>query len=109
MSLKIKTGTVRYHNKILVSNGKFILGKNDEVNSLETLAISHKNSNLVKQTADSETTVTHKDLEKKADYCSRRRENCFNFYFNWNIYHMVPVSMNLVTKTFHAHQISVKS
>ena len=32
---KIKTGTVRYNNKILVSNGNFILGKNEKVNSLE--------------------------------------------------------------------------
>ena len=68
MTLKIKTGTVGYNNKILVSDGKFILGKNDEVNSLETPAISHKDSNLVKQTAvthrDSETAVTHKGLEK---------------------------------------------
>ena len=34
MNLKIKTGTVRYNNKILVSDGKFSLGKNDKVNSL---------------------------------------------------------------------------
>ena len=33
MSLKIKTGTVRYNNKILVSDGSFSLGKNDEVNA----------------------------------------------------------------------------
>ena len=69
MTLKIKTGTVGYNNKILVSDGKFILGKNEKVNSLETPAISHKDSNLVKQTAvthrDSETAVTHKDLERK--------------------------------------------
>ena len=32
MNLKIKTGTVGYNNKILVSNGNFSLGKNDEVN-----------------------------------------------------------------------------
>ena len=68
MTLKIKTDTVRYNNKILVSDGKFILGKHEKVNSLETPAISHKDSNLVKQTAvtyrDSETAVTHKDLEK---------------------------------------------
>ena len=32
MKLKIKTGTVRYNNKILVSDGNFSLGKNDEVN-----------------------------------------------------------------------------
>ena len=31
MKLKIKTGTVRYNNKILVSNGKFILGKNERL------------------------------------------------------------------------------
>ena len=70
MELKIKTGTVRYNNKILVSDGKFILGKNGKVNSLEPAAMkSHKDSNHVKQTAvthkDSETAVTHKDLEKK--------------------------------------------
>ena len=69
IELRIKTCTVRYNNKILVSDGKFILGKNDEVNSLETPAIktnsletpsiSHKDS---KPTADSETAVTHKDL-----------------------------------------------
>ena len=32
MNLKIKTGTVGYNNKILVSDEKFSLGKNDEVN-----------------------------------------------------------------------------
>ena len=78
MNLKIRLGTVGYNNKILTSDGKFSLGKNDEVNSLEAPSApqvetpvmkSHKDSNLVKQTAvthkDSETAVTHKDLEKK--------------------------------------------
>ena len=70
MKLKIKTGTVGYNNKILVSDGKFILGKNERVNSLEPAAMkSHKDSNHVNQTEvthkDSETAVTHKDLEKK--------------------------------------------
>ena len=81
MTLKIRPGTVGYNNKILVSDEKFNMGKNDEVNiavpaikshktnSLETPAISHKDSNHVNQTAvthrDSETAVTHKDLEKK--------------------------------------------
>ena len=83
LRLKIKTGTVGYNNKILVSDGKFILGKNEKVHSLEVpviknhkgsnivtqTAVTHKDSNFVKQTAvthkDSETAVTHKDLEKK--------------------------------------------
>ena len=70
LKLKIKTGTVGYNNKILVSNGNFILGKNEKVNSLEVPVMkSHKCSNVVTQTAvthkDSETVVTHKDLEKK--------------------------------------------
>ena len=34
MYLKIRLGTVGYNNKILVSDGKFSLGKNDKVNSL---------------------------------------------------------------------------
>ena len=47
MKLKIKTGTVRYNNKILISDEKFILGKNEKVNSLETPAIkNHKTNSL---------------------------------------------------------------
>ena len=43
MNLRIRLGTVRYNNKILVSDGKFSLGENDKVNSLETPAMkSHK-------------------------------------------------------------------
>ena len=34
MNLNIRCGTVRYNNKILVSDGKFSLGKNDKVNAL---------------------------------------------------------------------------
>ena len=50
MNLKIKTGTVRYNNKILVSDGNFSLGKNDEVNEMPK--ISHQS------------TITH-ELAKK--------------------------------------------
>ena len=61
MTFKIRQGTVGYNNNILVWDGKFNLGKNDEVNiavpaikshktnSLETPAISHKDSNHVNQ------------------------------------------------------------
>ena len=31
MDLKIRLGTVGYNNKILISNGKFILGKNERL------------------------------------------------------------------------------
>ena len=62
MQLKIKTGTVGYNNKILVSDGKFILGKNEKVNlavpamnshetnSLETPAIKNHKTNSIKPT-----------------------------------------------------------
>ena len=33
MNLNIKTGTVGYNNRILVSDRKFSLGKNDKVNA----------------------------------------------------------------------------
>ena len=47
MKLKIKTGTVGYNNKILVSDEKFIPGKHEKVNSLETPAIkNHKTKGL---------------------------------------------------------------
>ena len=56
MNLKIKTGTVRYNNKILVSDEKFSLGKNDKVNALEPTKskISHK---VIQPT------ITHKNQE----------------------------------------------
>ena len=79
MKLKIKTGTVGYNNKILVSDGKFILGKK-KVNSLEAPVMkSHIGSNLVTQIAvthkDSEkTAVTHKDLEKSRLLPMRKRK-----------------------------------
>ena len=47
MALKIRLGTVGYNNKILVSDEKFILGKNENVESLKTAAIkSHKTNSL---------------------------------------------------------------
>ena len=42
MNLKIKTGTVGYNNNILVSDGNFSLGKNDEVNLTVPAIESHK-------------------------------------------------------------------
>ena len=64
MELRIRLGTVGYNNKILISDGNFSLGKNDEVNSLktpaiesnslETSAIKNHKTNSIKPT-----TITH--------------------------------------------------
>ena len=48
MNLKVRSGTVVYNNKILISNGNFSLGKNNEVNSMESPGIK---SHRVTQTA----------------------------------------------------------
>ena len=59
MKLKIKTGTVGYNNKILISDEKFILGKNEKVNSLETPAIkNHKTNSLETPAMKSTKTAT---------------------------------------------------
>ena len=68
----MKTGTVGYNNKILVSDGNFSLGKNDEVNlavpamkshktnSLETPAIkSHKTNSIEPTTITPSQGLTH--------------------------------------------------
>ena len=49
MNLKIKTGTVGYNNKILVSDGNFSLGKNDEVNLMVPAIKSHKTNSLAQK------------------------------------------------------------
>ena len=46
MTLKIRLGTVGNNNKILVSDGKFSPGKNDEVNLAVPAIISHKTNSL---------------------------------------------------------------
>ena len=49
MNLKIKTGTVRYNNKILVFDGNFSLGKNDEVNLTVPAIKSYKTNSLAQK------------------------------------------------------------
>ena len=45
MNLKIRSGTVGYNDKILVSDGKFTLGKNEKANSVPVMK-SHKTDSL---------------------------------------------------------------
>ena len=78
MNLKIRSRTVGYNNKILVSNGNFSLGKNDEVNLTvpaikshnvtQTAARPKRNSNYVlshapaiSQKNQEPKTITHSD------------------------------------------------
>ena len=77
MNLKIKTVTVWYNNKILISDGKFSLGKNDKVNAsvLEpvismpkvTSVTSHKtiaqqtHAHKLSLTHTQKPTITHED------------------------------------------------
>ena len=65
MTLKIKTGTVGYNNKILVSDGKFILGKNDEVNLTAPAIKNHKTNSL--ETPAMKSTQTAVNSERTAD------------------------------------------
>ena len=70
MNLKIKTETSGYNNKILVSDGKFSLGKNDKVNSLESpvpkaALTSHKQKQAITHKDLGQSTITHED-EKAA-------------------------------------------
>ena len=46
MNLKIQTGTVKYYNKIIVSDEKFSLGRNVEVNLMAPVMKKHKTNSL---------------------------------------------------------------
>ena len=85
LKLKIKTGTVGYNNKILVSDEKFILGKNDEVNlmtikshktnSLETPTIkSHKTNSLETPAIKSTQTVVNSERTAEKTIISHEDE-----------------------------------
>ena len=56
VTLKIRLGTVGYNNKILVSDGKFSPGKNDEVNLVVPATKNHK-TNSIKPTKITHTPV----------------------------------------------------
>ena len=53
MDLKIRSGTVGYNNKILISDGNFSLGKNENVNLTVPVMKSHKTSSLEPSTIES--------------------------------------------------------
>ena len=66
MNLKIKTGTVGCNNKILISDKKFSLGKNVEVNYLEQAKVialepSIKSYKVVANQTQAKKPTTHKD------------------------------------------------
>ena len=66
MNLKVKTGTFGYNNKILISDEKFILGKNEKVNSLETPTIKNRKTNSL-ETSAMKSTQTAVNSERTAD------------------------------------------
>ena len=58
MNLKIRSGTVGYNNKILVSDWKFILGKNEKVNLMTPAIKNHKTNSLEPTTIESHSNTT---------------------------------------------------
>ena len=64
MNLNIRSGTVGYNNKILVSDGTFSLGKNDKDNTLELTKEGDK-PKLSHINAVVQPTITHKNLARK--------------------------------------------
>ena len=67
MNLKIRSGTVGYNNKILISNEKFSLGKNVEVNSLVleepviTMSKGHQSQKVVAHAHELAKKPTHEE------------------------------------------------
>ena len=110
-NLKIKTGTVRYNDKILVPDGKLSLGKNNEVNALEpvtstpkishkSVTVTHKNSNVVFKNLAQKPTITHED-EKIALILFLTGDLTIWFMCRWLIIHP--------DVAFYTYQITVKS
>ena len=58
MNLKIRLGIVGYNNKTLVSDEKFSLGKNENVNLTVTVMKSHKTNSLEPTTIESHSNTT---------------------------------------------------
>ena len=72
INLKIKSGTVGYNNKILVSDGNFSLGKNDEVNLMTPASKNHKTNSLETPTIKNHKTNSLETLAMKSTHNSER-------------------------------------
>ena len=59
MTLKIRLGTVRYNNEILVSDEKFNLGKNEKVNLTVPVIKSHNTNSIEPATITASQGLTH--------------------------------------------------
>ena len=68
MNLKIKTGTIGYNNKILVSDGKFSLEKNDKVNALELTTMKSPSHLTTTHILVTQTTTTRKCCSTETNY-----------------------------------------
>ena len=65
MNLKIRSGTVGYNNKILVSDGNCSLGKNENVNLMTPAIKNHKTNSL--ETPAMKSTQTAVNSKRTAD------------------------------------------
>ena len=66
MNLKIRSGTAGYNNKILVSDGNFSLGKNENVNLTTPAIKNHKTNSL--ETPAMKNTQTVVNSKRTADF-----------------------------------------
>ena len=82
MNLSIRSGTVGYNNKILVSDGTFGLRKNSKVNTFELAKGGDKPKIIHKAVV--QPTITHKTLSHE--------EKKLLWY--WRLYPVVYVSIN---------------
>ena len=92
MELRIRSGTVRYNNKILISDEKFIPGKNDEVNSLETPAIKTNSleTPAIESHANTAQGLTHAPAISHED-----EKTAFYPVYCWWLYCLVSFSMKV--------------
>ena len=65
MNLNIRSGTAGYNNKILISDGNFSLGKNENVNIMTPAIKNHKTNSL--ETPAMKSTQTVVNSERTAD------------------------------------------
>ena len=120
MTLKIRPGTVGYNNKILVSDEKFILGKNEKVNSVpvtkshkvtQTAARPKRNSNdvlsapAISQKNQEPKTITHND-EKIAFVLFMAGVLQCGMYFNKH-YNFKYINSKYINFTFWVKIITV--
>ena len=101
MNLNIRSGTVRFNNKILVSDGKFNLGENEKVNSLVLEPVISMPSHKVAKIKSHKVIAHAHELSQKPTITHKEEKITLVLFLTGGFTMLVYVSINEAIKILY--------